>query len=63
MNKDQLTLQQAADLMGLKPDSLRRQAGRGVLKAYKIGNGRDWIVDRSEVMRYSTENMRKRRAG
>lgn len=57
---EQLTLQQAADMLGLKPDSLRRQAGRGVLRAYKIGNGRDWIVDKSEVDRYAVENKRSR---
>ena len=56
--KDQLTLPEAAKLLGLKPDSLRRQAGRGALRAYKIG--RDWVVDRSEVERYARENKRRR---
>ena len=60
MNDEQMTLQQAADYLGLKADSLRRQAGRGALRAYKIGNGRDWIVDRSEVERYARENKRQR---
>lgn len=60
MRDDQLTLPQAAKVLGLKPDSLRRQAGRGALRAYKIGNGRDWIVDRSEVERYRRENLRER---
>lgn len=54
----QLTLKQAAAILGLQPDSLRRQAGRGVLRAYKIGQGRDWIVLYSEVMRYGRENKR-----
>lgn len=62
MNDEQMTLPQAAKMLGLKADSLRRQAGRGVLRAYKIGTGRDWIVDKSEVIRYSMENQRKQRA-
>lgn len=58
MKDDQLTLPEAAVLLGLQPDSLRRQAGRGALRAYKIG--RDWVVDRSEVERYARENRRTR---
>ena len=60
MRDDQLTLPQAAAILGRKPDSLRRQAGRGALRAYKIGGGRDWIVDRAEVERYAKENLRVR---
>lgn len=54
----QLTLREAAELLGLKPDSLRRQANRGMLRAYKIGSGRDWIVDYDEVRRYEREHRR-----
>jgi hypothetical protein len=53
------TLPVAARILGLKHDSLRKQAGRGALHAYKIG--RDWVVDFAEVIRYSVENQRKRK--
>jgi excisionase family DNA binding protein len=52
----QMTLPEAASYLGLKHDSLRRQAGRGVLRAYK--KGRDWLVDKDEVERYGRENRR-----
>lgn len=54
----QLTLRQAEAMLGLAKDSLRRQAGRGALRAYKIG--RDWLVDEDEVRRYDREQRRRR---
>jgi excisionase family DNA binding protein len=52
----QLTLRQAEAMLGLAKDSLRRQAGRGAIRAYKLG--RDWIVEYDEVLRYKRENRR-----
>jgi excisionase family DNA binding protein len=54
----QLTLRQAESMLGLSKDSLRRQAGRGTIKAYKMG--RDWIVNEDEVRRYDREHRRRR---
>lgn len=54
----QLTLRQAEAMLGLAKDSLRRQAGRGTIRAYKMG--RDWIVDEDEVRRYEREHRRRR---
>jgi excisionase family DNA binding protein len=54
----QLTLRQAEAMLGLAKDSLRRQAGRGTIKAYKMG--RDWIVDFDEVQRYDRDHRRRR---
>lgn len=54
----QLTLRQAEAMLGLSKDSLRRQAGRGTIRAYKMG--RDWIVDEDEVRRYEREHRRRR---
>lgn len=54
----QLTLRQAEAMLGLARDSLRRQAGRGTIRAYKMG--RDWIVDEDEVRRYDREHRRRR---
>jgi excisionase family DNA binding protein len=53
-----LTLNEAADHLGLHPDTLRQQAGRGVLKAMKVG--RDWLVSPIEVERYANYHKRLR---
>ena len=46
-----LTLVEAADLLDMHPDTLRQQAGKGVLRARKVG--RDWLVSPVEVQRYA----------
>jgi excisionase family DNA binding protein len=51
-----LTLRQAADSLGITPDTLRAQVHRGRLKATKLG--RDWLVERSELIRYRRESKR-----
>lgn len=53
-----LTLIEAAELLeDMNPDTLRQQAGRGVLRARK--HGRDWLVSPIEVERYRREHRRK----
>lgn len=51
-----LTLKEAAELLGLHPDTLRQQANAGVFKARKLG--RDWIASPLEVERYAREHRR-----
>lgn len=55
----QLTLVEAAAILDLKPDSLRRQAGRGVLRAEKLG--RDWITTDRDVADYARNHKRRSR--
>jgi len=45
-----MSLRDAADRLGLAPNTLRIQANRGSLNAIKIG--RDWVVEAGEVERY-----------
>jgi hypothetical protein len=52
----QLTLAEAGAILGRKPDSLRRQAGRGVLVAEKLG--RDWITTDAAVRDYARNHLR-----
>lgn len=47
-------------MLGMKSGTLRKQANRGVLHAYKLPNGRDWIIDYDEVKRYEREHRRVR---
>jgi hypothetical protein len=54
----QLTLVEAAAILGLQPDSLRRQAGRGVLRAEKLG--RDWITTDRDVKEYAKNHRRRK---
>lgn len=54
-----LTLRQAAERLGVTPDTLRQQIARGVLKAEKLG--RDWFVTQEEIERYEREHRRERR--
>ena len=51
-----MTLKEAAELLGVSPDTLRVQVRNGKLKAKKIG--RDWQVSPQEVARYGRENRR-----
>jgi hypothetical protein len=58
-----MTLQEMADKLGLKsPDSLRRQIGRGVLTAEKVGTGPHaiWLVSEEAYERYVLERRGKR---
>lgn len=45
-----VTLKEAAELLGVTPDTLRQQIRAGRLKATK--RGRDWWVTKGEVDRY-----------
>jgi len=49
-----VTLKEAAVVLGLEPDTLRKQAQRGVLHAER--RGRDWWVTPAEVERYRKEH-------
>jgi len=49
MSKE-LTTYEAADLTGMHPESLRRAARDGRLKARK--DGRAWRIERTELMDY-----------
>ena len=51
-----MTLNEAAAILGLTPDTLRQQVRNGKLRAVK--RGRDWWVTRGEVARYGRENRR-----
>ena len=48
-----MTLKEAGAKLGLKPDSLRVQIGRGKMRARKLG--RDFVVTPAEVARYERE--------
>jgi hypothetical protein len=52
-----IPLARAAEMLGLDPSTLRRQAGLGRIAAEKIGGGRDWYVPAEEVDRYRRENL------
>ena len=51
-----MTLTEAARLLGVAADTLRRQVHLGKLKARKVG--RDWHVTPGEVERYRKEHRR-----
>jgi excisionase family DNA binding protein len=51
-----VTLPEAAALLGIRADTLRRQVALGKLHATK--KGRDWHVTRAEVERYRAEHRR-----
>ncbi len=51
-----MTLTEAATILGIQADTLRRQIRLGKLRATK--RGRDWWVTKSEVERYQRENRR-----
>lgn len=45
-----MTLREAAELLGVRPDTLRQAVHRGTLRATK--RGRDWTVSSRELARY-----------
>ena len=49
-----MTLREAADVLGVTPDTLRQRIAAGTLRATK--RGRDWWVTPTEVERYGREN-------
>lgn len=51
-----MTLKEAAELLGVTPDTLRQQIAAGKLHARKVG--RDWHVSPREVERYRAEHRR-----
>ena len=51
-----MTLAEAAALLGVHPDTLRRQVRLGKLKATK--HGPIWWTTKAEVDRYARENRR-----
>ena len=51
-----MTLPEAAALLGIRADTLRRQVALGKLHATK--KGRDWHVTPAEVERYRAEHRR-----
>jgi excisionase family DNA binding protein len=51
-----MTLNEAATILGVQADTLRRQIHLGKLKARKVG--RDWTVTAREVERYRIESRR-----
>lgn len=53
---DLISLSVASGLCGLSPDHLRRLAGRGDLKAKKIG--RDWLTTMRDVDEYLSRDRR-----
>lgn len=53
-----MTLNEAAALLGLSPDTLRVQVNNGRLKAKKLGP--IWTVTPSEVERYRRESLGQR---
>jgi excisionase family DNA binding protein len=50
-----MTLAEAAAILSLSPDTLRRQAQRGKLKGRKYG--KTWVVTPREVERYAEVSM------
>jgi hypothetical protein len=51
-----ISLSQAAEISGLSHDHLRRLAGRGDLKAKKIG--RDWVTTERALREYLAKERR-----
>ena len=51
-----LTLNEAAERLGVQAGTLRVQIAKGKFKAKKMG--RDWFVSEREVARYERENRR-----
>jgi excisionase family DNA binding protein len=50
------TIPEAAEMLGVSPQTLRFQARLGRLRAVKIG--REWVVRPEEIERYRRENRR-----
>jgi len=53
-----LTLNQAAEALGLSPDTLRSQIRYGSLKAKKVGPV--WTISKAELARYREESLGRR---
>jgi excisionase family DNA binding protein len=53
-----MTTNEAAELLGLSPKTVRRQIENGAIKAAK--RGRDWWVTPAEVERYRKVSLGKR---
>ncbi len=51
-----MTVNEAATLLGIKPDSVRQQCRSGKLRATK--RGRDWWITLAAVKQYQKENQR-----
>jgi len=54
---EMFTLNEAAELLGLAPSTLRHQTRNGKFDAFKMG--REWFVTGAEVQRYRREHLRK----
>ena len=52
--RDLVTVGQAAAILSVHPDTLRRWASAGVLRVYRVGPRRDRRFHRSEVARLMT---------
>lgn len=53
-----MTLNEAAEVLGLAPSTLRHQIRNGALRATK--HGRDWWVEPKEVKRYQEQSLGRR---
>lgn len=53
-----MTLNEAAEMLGLDPSTLRHQIRLGAFKAEK--RGRDWWVQPREVKRYQEQSLGRR---
>lgn len=56
-----MILQEAADVLGLAPATLRAQIPKGKLRATK--RGRDWHVTPREVERYRRDSLNQAKGG
>ena len=52
--RDLMTVGQAAEVLGIHPETLRRWAAGGLLNVYRVGPRRDRRFHRSEVIRLLT---------
>lgn len=50
-----LTSTEAAEILGLSKDSVKKYCQTGALEAIKLG--RSWFIEKKEVMRYKRENL------
>ena len=57
-NEKLYSLREIGAMLGLSPDTLRRQARRGRLKAKKIG-GKMWAADMEAIENYRLNNQKK----
>ena len=55
-----MTLNEAAAILGVTPDTLRQQLANGKLRGRKIGP--IWWVEKAEVRRYEKNHLRRRTA-